>query len=61
MIVGEKNYWGRGYGTEALSLLIKYCFNTLNLYRVELEVFEFNKRAIKVYQKCGFKEEGQRR
>ncbi|MGV9141846.1 MAG: GNAT family N-acetyltransferase, partial [Promethearchaeota archaeon] len=50
-----------GFGTEASKLLVDYGFNTLNLHRIELDVFEFNKRAIKAYKKVGFIEEGRKR
>jgi len=58
IMIGEKEYLGRGYGTEAIKLVLDYCFNTLNLHRVALGVFEFNERAIKCYEKVGFKREG---
>ena len=45
-------------GTEAMSVLLDYGFNILNLHRVDLEVFAFNKRARKSYEKLGFKQEG---
>lgn len=54
----EKEYLGKGYGTEAMSVLLDYGFGILNLHRIELEVFEFNKRAKKAYEKLGFKQEG---
>ncbi|MYL44250.1 GNAT family N-acetyltransferase [Virgibacillus halodenitrificans] len=56
--IGEKNYWGKGYGKEALQLLLTYAFNELNLHRVSLQVFSFNTRAIQLYEKLGFVEEG---
>lgn len=59
--IGDKSYWGRGYGTEAIRLLLEYSFNILNLHSVWLGTFEFNKRAIRCYQKVGFKEIGRRR
>ena len=58
IMIGEKECWNKGYGTEAMKLVLDYCFNTLNLHRVALEVFEFNERAIKCYEKVGFKKEG---
>lgn len=61
ILIGEKDYWGQGYGSEALHLLLQYAFDTLNLQRVELEVFSSNLRAQKCYQKVGFREEGRRR
>ncbi|MHA1729731.1 MAG: GNAT family N-acetyltransferase [Promethearchaeota archaeon] len=54
IIIGEKDTWNKGYGTEALRLMIKYSFNTLNLFRIELEVYDFNTRAIICYKKVAF-------
>ncbi|MBI6874450.1 GNAT family N-acetyltransferase [Clostridium aciditolerans] len=59
--IGDKNFWGKGYGTEALRLLLDYTFLELNLHRVSLRVFSFNDRAIKLYEKIGFKKEGESR
>ncbi|GIN39455.1 GNAT family N-acetyltransferase [Heyndrickxia oleronia] len=59
--IGEKEYWGQGYGTEALSILLNYAFQELNLHRVSLRVFSFNEKAIKLYKNLGFKEEGNSR
>ena len=56
--VFDKDYWGKGYGTESMSLLLKYGFGVLNLNRIGLDVFSFNERAIKSYKKLGFQEEG---
>jgi len=56
--IGEKKYWGKGYGTEAAKIFIDYCFNSLNLHKVYLRVVEFNESAVKSYQKAGFKKEG---
>jgi len=56
--IGDKAYWSRGYGTEAMNILLRYAFTELNLYRLSLTVFEYNERAIRMYQKCGFKIEG---
>ncbi len=59
-IFNEK-FQGKGYGTEALQLLLFYGFNILNLHSVYLRVFEYNKRAIRSYVKVGFKEVGRLR
>jgi RimJ/RimL family protein N-acetyltransferase len=56
--IGEADYRGKGYGTEAMNLVLKFAFHALNLHRVNLGVFEFNKRAIRCYEKCGYKYEG---
>ncbi len=57
LFIGDKDYLGKGYGTEAMKLLLSFTFNELNINKVKLHVFEFNKRAIKSYEKCGFKVE----
>ena len=54
-------YWGKGYGTESLNLILGFAFNELNLNRVGLEVFDFNKRAHQCYLKAGFQEMGRKR
>jgi len=59
--IGEKDAWGRGYGTEATRLMLEHAFGTLNLHRVALAVFEFNERAIRAYRACGFVVEGRAR
>ncbi len=56
--IGERADWSRGYGTDALALALRYAFHELNLYRVQLEVLAYNARAIRVYEKCGFRREG---
>jgi [ribosomal protein S5]-alanine N-acetyltransferase len=56
--IGEKGEWGKGYGTEATFLMVQYAFDTLNLNRVRLLVFESNTRGIRAYEKVGFKQEG---
>ena len=61
IFIGNKEFWNKGYGTEAMRLLLDYAFNLLNLNNIELKAYAFNKRAIKCYQKCGFKEIGIRR
>jgi len=61
IIIGEKIYWGQGYGSDATSSALLFAFRELNLNRVELEVFEDNLRAIRCYEKIGFQHEGTRR
>jgi len=51
-------HWSQGYGTEATRLVLKFAFETLRLHRVDLRVLEFNHRAIRCYEKCGFVREG---
>lgn len=59
--IGEKDAWGRGYGTEATELMLGHAFGRLGLHRVGLSVFAFNDRAIRAYQKAGFVVEGRLR
>lgn len=59
-LIGEKDYWGKGYGTEAKMLLLNYAFNTLNLRKICSTVLAFNKRSHAYLLKCGYAEEGRR-
>ena len=61
IFIGDKDYWNKGYGTEAIELLLDFSFNLLNLNSIMLIVHAFNKRAIRCYEKCGFKLIGKRR
>ena len=61
IFIGNKNYWGKGYGTEALSLLIDYGFKALNFHNIMLKVYDYNERAKRTYQKIGFRQIGTRR
>lgn len=61
IVIGIKEYLGKGYGTEAIKTLQDFVFNRLNLNRLQLEVHDFNERAYRCYLKCGFKEEGRLR
>jgi RimJ/RimL family protein N-acetyltransferase len=56
--IGEREFWGKGYGTDAMKILLRHAFTILNLQRVSLNVFEFNQRGYASYLKCGFREEG---
>jgi RimJ/RimL family protein N-acetyltransferase len=58
IIIGDKRYWGRGYGTDAIRAMLGWGFRYLNLNRVTLQVYSYNERAIHCYQKCGFRHEG---
>ena len=58
IFIGEKNEWGKGYGTEATKLLIKFGFMSLNLHRIWLRVDADNLAAQKCYEKVGFIKEG---
>ena len=59
--IGESDAWGRGYGTDATRLMVDHAFEALGLHRIALFVFEFNERAIRAYQRCGFVIEGRSR
>jgi RimJ/RimL family protein N-acetyltransferase len=59
--IGERDYWGKGYGTDAMRIILRYAFVELNLHRVSLDVFEYNPRAIRSYEKVGFTIEGRQR
>jgi RimJ/RimL family protein N-acetyltransferase len=59
--IGEPEFWGKGYGTDAMKLILRYAFLELNLHRVSLDVFDYNPRAIRSYEKAGFKLEGRMR
>ncbi|MBI4758784.1 MAG: GNAT family N-acetyltransferase [Chloroflexi bacterium] len=59
--IGEKEYWGQGYGTDAIRTVLKWAFGELNLNRVFLRTYPFNPRAIRCYEKCGFVIEGRLR
>jgi RimJ/RimL family protein N-acetyltransferase len=61
IVIGEKEYWGQGYGTEAITALLGFAFKEMNLHRIRLSVYEYNKRAVRCYEKCGFKLEGRLR
>lgn len=59
--LSSAEHFGKGYGSEATRLMLRYGFATLGLHRIELEVYAFNPRAIHVYEKLGFRREGVRR
>lgn len=61
IIIGEKSAWDQGFGTDVARTLLRHAFDTLNLNRVVLRVFETNLRAMQVYKKIGFVEEGRLR
>jgi RimJ/RimL family protein N-acetyltransferase len=56
--IGERDCWGKGYGTDAMRIVLRYAFRELNLQRVSLGVFEYNPRAVSSYKKAGFSVEG---
>ncbi len=56
--LGEPSEWGKGHGTEATRLIVAHAFETLNLNRLWLQVYEYNERALRCYERVGFKKEG---
>ncbi|MGC9529658.1 MAG: GNAT family N-acetyltransferase [Candidatus Bipolaricaulaceae bacterium] len=61
IVLGEVDYWGKGYGLDATCTLLQFAFGELGLHRVELEVFAGNERARRCYERAGFRREGTRR
>ncbi len=61
MILGDKAAWGKGYGTEAMRLLLDYAFGCLNFHRVAIGVVGFNAPALAFYERVGFRREGVQR
>lgn len=61
VVIGEQDYWSKGYGTEAAKLVINYGFQQLNLHRIYSTAVAFNERSIKLHKKVGFREEGRLR
>jgi len=61
IFLGEKDFWGKGYGTEATRLMLDYAFTGLGLHNVLLRVYSYNVRAQRAYSRAGFREFGRRR
>ena len=59
--IGEREYWGKGYGTDMMKLCLRYAFTELNVHRVSLGVHTYNPRALRSYEKAGFQLEGRTR
>ncbi|MFA7572127.1 MAG: GNAT family protein [Lutispora sp.] len=59
--IGDRDYWSKGYGEDAIKTLLHYAFYDLDIFRVSLKLYEYNERASKCYVKCGFKYEGRTR
>jgi RimJ/RimL family protein N-acetyltransferase len=59
--IGETEYWSKGYGTDIMNVLLRFAFTEINLQRITLTVFEYNPRAIRSYEKAGFRHEGRTR
>ena len=54
IFIGNRNFWNRGLGTSAIKLLMDFAINTVGIKKIRLLVYEYNLRAKKVYEKCGF-------
>lgn len=61
VVIGDKTYWGKGYGTDALIVFARFLFTQWNFHRISLDTWDENIRAIKAYEKVGFKIEGRQR
>ena len=59
--IGDRDFWGRGYGTDVMKLCLQYAFAELNVHRVSLGLLEYNPRALRAYEKSGFRLEGRTR
>ncbi len=59
--IGEPEFWGKGYGLDAMQVILRYAFDELGLYRISLNVMSYNTRAIHLYEKIGFIHEGTQR
>jgi RimJ/RimL family protein N-acetyltransferase len=57
-MIGNKDYWDKGYGTEAKMLVLQYAFNTLNLRKINSRVYRTNPRSKRALEKAGYVEEG---
>jgi RimJ/RimL family protein N-acetyltransferase len=58
IIIGENGEWSKWYGTEAMELMMSYAFEEIGMHRLELMTFDFNSRGMRVWEKCGFRQEG---
>ncbi len=60
-LIGDKEYWGKGFGSDAKMALLDYAFNTLNLRRINSDVIAFNERSLNYSLRCGYQIEGKKR
>jgi RimJ/RimL family protein N-acetyltransferase len=58
IFIGELKEWDKGYGTDSIRTILRYAVDKLKLHKINLHVYEYNLRAIKAYENCGFKKEG---
>jgi RimJ/RimL family protein N-acetyltransferase len=61
IMLGEKDCWGKGYGTETARLMLDYGFTALGLHNIMLSAYSFNERGLRAYRRAGFREIGRRR
>lgn len=61
IMIGEKECWGKGYGTETTRLMLEFGFTALGLHNIMLTTYSFNERAQRAYRRAGFREIGRRR
>lgn len=61
ILIGEKDCWGKGYATEAIDLVVKYAFKTLNLHKLTAGCYSPNKGSLNAFKKAGFFQEGVRK
>lgn len=59
--IGDREDWSKGYGTDAMKLCLQFAFRELGAHRVTLALYEYNPRALRVYEKAGFRIEGRTR
>ena len=58
IFIGDVAYHSKGYGTDAMQVIVRFIFEQMNINKIKLEVYSFNKRAIRCYEKVGFQVEG---
>lgn len=56
--IGDKSQWGKGYAREAITAVLRYLFETLEMNRVQCEIYDFNERSIRLFESLGFVREG---
>jgi [ribosomal protein S5]-alanine N-acetyltransferase len=61
IMIGERDFWGKGYASEVLQLVLDYVFNRLNLHKISAGANSSNKSSLRIFEKAGFKIEGRRK
>jgi RimJ/RimL family protein N-acetyltransferase len=54
ILIGDRDYWGKGYGTDAVTTMVRFAFTTTTLRRIYLKSLDWNLRAHKAFEKAGF-------